>query len=216
MEKALKIENFSYHYPDGTFALDDISLDIDHGQKVALIGPNGAGKSTLLLGIAGFIKGTGKVFIDSLELNRPNLKSIRRRLGSCLENPDDQLFMPRLSDDVAFGPLNMGLNEEEVVERTTWALEQVQMSDFAGRMPHRLSLGEKKKAAIATVLSMKPTILALDEPSVVDRLYLMRRSVCLFQERIQGASANFTDCPGGRDCVQRCTVLPRRGILHPE
>jgi len=164
VEKTVKIENFSYHYPDGTFALDDISLDIDHGQKVALIGPNGAGKSTLLLGIAGFIKGTGKVFIDGLELNRPNLKSIRRGLGSCLENPDDQLFMPRLSDDVAFGPINMGLDQEQVKKRVDQALDMVGLAGMADKPPHHLSAGQKRAAAIATILSMSPKIITLDEP----------------------------------------------------
>jgi len=109
MPKAIELRNFSYSYPDGTATLSDVTLSIDHGQRVALIGPNGAGKSTLLLAMAGFVKGRGKVFIDGLEINRKNLKKIRMLLGSCLENPDDQLFMPRLFDDIAFGPLNMGL-----------------------------------------------------------------------------------------------------------
>jgi len=109
MPKAIEIEDFSYHYPDGTAALSDITLSIEPGQRIALIGPNGAGKSTLLLAMAGFIKGAGKVLINGMGVNRGNLKKIRTYIGSCLENPDDQLFMPTLFDDVAFGPLNMGL-----------------------------------------------------------------------------------------------------------
>ena len=112
MSKAIEIINFSYGYPDGTAALSDITLSIEHGQKVVLIGPNGAGKSTLLLVMAGFVKGTGKVFVDGLEINKKHQKTIRTCLGSCLENPDDQLFMPTLFDDVAFGPLNMGLEPD--------------------------------------------------------------------------------------------------------
>ncbi|GAG33261.1 unnamed protein product, partial [marine sediment metagenome] len=108
MPNAIEIENFSYRYPDGTVALSEINLTLEHGRKIALIGPNGAGKSTLLLAMAGFVKGTGKILIDNLQVNRKNLKKIRTRIGSCLENPDDQLFMPTLFDDVAFGPLNMG------------------------------------------------------------------------------------------------------------
>jgi cobalt/nickel transport system ATP-binding protein len=164
MSKAIEIENFSYNYPDGTAALSDISLSIEQGQKVVLIGPNGAGKSTLLLAMAGFTKGTGKVLIDGLEINRKNLKKIRTRLGSCLENPDDQLFMPRLFDDVAFGPLNMGLSPEQVKARVADALQIVGLSEMADKAPHHLSAGQKRAAAIATILAMEPRIITLDEP----------------------------------------------------
>ena len=164
MSKAIEIENFSYGYPDGTMALSEIKLCIGHGQKVVLIGPNGAGKSTLLLAIAGFVKGTGKVFVDGLEVNRKNLKKIRTCLGSCLENPDDQLFMPTLFDDVAFGPLNMGLGAEQVKKRVADALRTVGLVSMADKAPHHLSAGQKRSAAIATVLSMTPKIITLDEP----------------------------------------------------
>lgn len=165
MPKAIEIKNFSYKYPDGTAALSDISLSVEHGQKVALIGPNGAGKSTLLLAMAGFVKGDGKVFIDGLELNKENLKKIRTSLGSCLENPDDQLFMPTLFDDVAFGPLNMGLTAEEVKKRVADALMIVGLTGMADKAPHHLSAGQKRAAAIATILSMSPKIITLDEPN---------------------------------------------------
>lgn len=164
MSKAIEIENFSYGYPDGTMALSEIKLSIEHGQKVVLIGPNGAGKSTLLLTMAGFIKGTGKVFVDGLEVNRKNLKNIRTCLGSCLENPDDQLFMPTLFDDVAFGPLNMRLGVEQVKKRVTEALQTVGLAGMADKAPHHLSAGQKRAAAIATILSMTPKIITLDEP----------------------------------------------------
>lgn len=164
MSKAIEIINFSYGYPDDTAALSDITLSIGHGQKVALIGPNGAGKSTLLLVMAGFIKGTGKVFVDGLEINKKNLKKIRTRLGSCLENPDDQLFMPTLFDDVAFGPLNMGLEPDQVKTRVTDALETVGLAQMADKAPHHLSAGQKRAAAIATILAMQPKIITLDEP----------------------------------------------------
>ncbi len=164
MHKAIEIENFSYGYPDGTSALTDIKLSIDYGQKVVLIGPNGAGKSTLLLTMAGFVKGTGKVFVDGLQVNRKNLKKIRTSLGSCLENPDDQLFMPTLFDDVAFGPLNMGLDTEQVKKRVSDALKTVGLAAMADKAPHHLSAGQKRAAAIATILSMTPKIITLDEP----------------------------------------------------
>jgi len=164
MSKAIEIENFTYAYPDGTAALSDITLSVEHGQKLALIGPNGAGKSTLLLAMAGFAKGTGKVLIDGLELNRKNLKKIRTCLGCCLEDPDDQLFMPTLFDDVAFGPLNMGLAPEEVKARVADALQTVGLAEMADKAPHHLSAGQKRAAAIATILAMRPKIITLDEP----------------------------------------------------
>jgi len=164
MTKAIEIENFSYGYPDGTMALSEINLSIEHGQKVVLIGPNGAGKSTLLLTMAGFIKGTGKVFVDGLQVNRKNLKKIRTCIGSCLENPDDQLFMPTLFDDVSFGPLNMGLGAEQVKKRVADALQTVGLAGMADKAPHHLSAGQKRAAAIATILSMTPRIITLDEP----------------------------------------------------
>ena len=172
MPKAIEIENFSYKYPDGTTALRNITLSVEHGEKIALIGPNGAGKSTLLLAMAGFVKGAGgtppcrnpKVLIDGLEINKKNLKKIRCTIGSCLENPDDQLFMPTLFDDVAFGPLNMGLQPEQVKIRVANALQTVGLAEMAGKAPHHLSGGQKRAAVIATILSMAPKIITLDEP----------------------------------------------------
>ena len=164
MPKAIEIDSFSYKYPDGTAALSEITLNIGHGQKVALIGPNGAGKSTLLLAMGGFINGSGKVFIDGLEIKKKNLKKIRSTIGCCLENPDDQLFMPTLFDDIAFGPLNMGLSAEQVKKRVLDALETVGLAEMAYKAPHHLSAGQKRAAAIATILSMKPKIITFDEP----------------------------------------------------
>jgi len=164
MPKPIELENFSYKYPNGTVALSRITLTIEYGQTVALIGPNGAGKSTLLLAMAGLVKGTGKVLIDGLEINRKNLKRIRTSLGSCMENPDDQLFMPTLFDDVAFGPLNMGLEADQVKVRVADALNTVGLAHMADKAPHHLSAGQKRVAAIATVLSMAPKIITLDEP----------------------------------------------------
>jgi len=163
MTPAIQIENFSYHYPDHTQALVDINLVIEPGCKAALIGPNGAGKSTLLLALSAFIKGTGKITIDGLELSK-NTREVRRLLGSVLANPDEQLFMPTLFDDVAFGPLNMGLGPDQIQQRTNRALETVGLAAMANRPPHHLSAGQKRSAAIATILSMSPKIITMDEP----------------------------------------------------
>jgi cobalt/nickel transport system ATP-binding protein len=141
-----------------------VTLTIPHGQKVALIGPNGAGKSTLLLAVGGFLTGSGRIVIDGVERTADTAKRLRALVGCCVENPDDQLFMPTLREDVAFGPLNMGLALEEVRRRVSAALETVGLLEMADRPPHHLSAGQKRAAAVATVLSMSPTIITLDEP----------------------------------------------------
>jgi cobalt/nickel transport system ATP-binding protein len=164
MAAAIEIQNFSYSYPNSTTALSDINLTIGHGQKVVLIGPNGAGKSTLLLAMAGFVKGSGKVLVDGLEVNKKNIRKIRTSLGCCMEDPDDQLFMPTLFDDMAFGPLNMGLSPDEVRTRVAEALKIVGLDGLADKAPHHLSAGQKRAAAIATVLAIKPKIITFDEP----------------------------------------------------
>jgi cobalt/nickel transport system ATP-binding protein len=159
------IDNLSFSYPDGHIALQDISMAVQAGERVGLIGSNGAGKSTLLLQLNGILRGQGAIHVAGLELSDETIRHIRAHVGLVFQDPDDQLFSPTVFDDVAFGPLYMDLPEEEVLRRVTWALEQVQMGDFAQRQPHHLSLGERKKIAIATVLSMDPVVLALDEPS---------------------------------------------------
>lgn len=161
---AITFESYHYHYPDGTAALQDIDLVIRPGEKVVFIGPNGAGKSTLLLAIAGFAPGTGLLRVNGLEQKRKNRSQIRRQLGCCFENPDDQLFMPRLWDDVAFGPLNEGLETAQANERVTQALTRVNLLALADKPPHHLSAGQKRRAALATVLAMRPSIITLDEP----------------------------------------------------
>ncbi len=150
---------------DGRKALDNVSLIIRTGEKVALVGPNGAGKSTLLLHLNGILRGQGVVRIAGVVVGDGNLGVIRSQVGLVFQDPDDQLFSPTVFEDIAFGPLHMGLDEEEVIERVAWALEQVGMAGFERRISHHLSLGEKKRVAIATVLAMRPAILALDEPS---------------------------------------------------
>jgi cobalt transport protein ATP-binding subunit len=163
---AVEIEALSFRYPDGRLALDGISLSIAATEKVALVGPNGAGKSTLLLHLNGVLRGaTGRIRVNGLTLTDDTLGQIRAWVGLVFQNPDDQLFSPRVAQDVAFGPLHMGLPEDEVRARVADALAAVGMSDYADRVSFHLSAGEKKRIAIATVLSMAPRILALDEPS---------------------------------------------------
>lgn len=166
MRRVIEVKGLEYTYPDGTQALKGVSLEIFEGESVALIGPNGAGKSTLLLHLNGVLKGgSGSVKVLGKELDGKNLKEIRGKVGLVFQDPDDQLFCSTVFDDVAFGPLNMGYPEQVVLERVQWALQQVGMGGYEGRCPHHLSFGEKKRISIATVLSMEPEILALDEPT---------------------------------------------------
>ncbi|MCA9972251.1 MAG: ABC transporter ATP-binding protein [Anaerolineales bacterium] len=161
----LQVENLRFAYPDGHQALHGVSLCVAAGEKVALVGPNGAGKSTLMLHLNGILGGEGGVRVAGMPLEKKNLPLIRSKVGMVFQNPDDQLFSPTVFDDVAFGPLHMGLPEAEVRQRVGRALDMVGMAGFEARLSHHLSLGQKKRIAIATVLSMEPEILVLDEPS---------------------------------------------------
>jgi len=165
MHHTIEVEHLSYSYPDGHPALRDVSLTIAPCEKVALVGPNGAGKSTLMLHLNGILRGQGHVRVCGLEVGDGNLGKVRAAVGLVFQDPDDQLFSPTVFDDVAFGPLYQGLTEAEVRARVDQALEAVHMRDYAARVSHHLSVGEKKRIAIATVLSMQPEILALDEPT---------------------------------------------------
>jgi cobalt transport protein ATP-binding subunit len=165
MEPCIEIHDLHFAYPDGRQALRDVSLRVQPGEKVALVGPNGAGKSTLLLHLNGILQGDGRVRVMGQRVAEPHLARIRAQVGLVFQDPDDQLFSPTVFDDVAFGPIYAGLPEEEVERRVAWALAQVGLGEYAERISHHLSLGEKKRAAIATVLSMQPDILALDEPT---------------------------------------------------
>jgi cobalt/nickel transport system ATP-binding protein len=164
-QPVIELVGLSFSYPDGRQALDSVNLVVREREKVALVGPNGAGKSTLLLHLNGILRGQGSVRIMGQEVGDGNLGLVRGQVGLVFQHPDDQLFSPTVFEDVAFGPLHMNLQEEEVRSRVDQALAEVGMQGFQSRMSHHLSLGEKKRVAIATVLAMRPAILALDEPS---------------------------------------------------
>jgi len=165
MQKIIEIKELSYSYPDGTVALRNINLDLFKGETLGIIGPNGAGKSTFLLHLNGLLRGKGHIKVADLEVNDKNLKKIRSMVGMVFQDPDSQLFMPTVFEDVAFGPMNMGLSKDEVENAVTEALTKVDMLKSIKRLSHHLSFGEKKRISIATVLSMSPEILVLDEPS---------------------------------------------------
>jgi len=165
-DAVIRLDNLTYSYPDGRKALVGINLSVERGESVAIAGANGAGKSTLLLHLNGIIHGTnGAVKISGIPVVAANLKTIRARVGVVFQNPDDQLFCPEVFDDVAFGPINMGLQEGEVRKRVVESLAAVGLAGYERRSSHHLSLGEKKRIALASVLSMRPEVLVLDEPS---------------------------------------------------
>jgi len=162
----ISIKDLTYVYPDGTRALNGVDLDVRENESCALAGRNGAGKSTLLLHLNGTLSAkNGTVMIDGLKADAKNLKKIRRLVGIVFQNPDDMLFFPTVFEDVAFGPRNLGLGEDEVGERVTSALEAVGMGGFQDRNPHHLSIGQKKRTAIAAIISMKPKVIVFDEPT---------------------------------------------------
>jgi cobalt/nickel transport system ATP-binding protein len=164
-EKAIEVEDLSYSYSDGTRALEGVSFSLAEGESLALLGPNGAGKSTLLLHLNGLLRGQGKVRVRNKEISNESLSWVRSQVGMVFQDPDDQLFMPTLAEDVAFGPANIELSQKEVDERVQWALQCVGLSGLSAKVPHHLSFGQRKRAAFATVLSMKPPVMVLDEPT---------------------------------------------------
>ncbi len=186
---ALELRGLAHRYPDGTEALRGIDLAIAAGESVGLVGPNGAGKSTLALHVVGFLHPTsGSVRVFGTEVGHPTLAEVRRRVGLVFQNPDDQLFMATLLDDVAFGPLNLGLPEDEVRRRVAAALAGVGLSGLEKKFPGHLSGGQKRSAALAGVLAMGPELLLLDEPSSnldpAGRRALIRQLAALRQAKL--------------------------------
>ena len=166
--KIIETKDITYEYPDGTKALENVNFVAEEGKIVALLGPNGAGKSTLFLHFNGILRpSSGSVVIDgeTVSYDKKDLMRIRQKVGIVFQNPDDQLFAPTVLEDVAFGPMNMGLSKEEVESRVKEALFRVSMEGFEKKPPHHLSGGQKKRIAIAGILAMKPKIMVLDEPT---------------------------------------------------
>ncbi|PJK19582.1 energy-coupling factor ABC transporter ATP-binding protein [Mycolicibacterium goodii] len=165
-DAAISIEALRHVYPDGHIALDGVDLEVAVGERVAVLGPNGAGKTTLMLHLNGVLTPTsGTVRISGVPVERPNLRDIRRRVGLVFQDPDDQLFMPTVAQDVAFGPANFGVTGEELAARVRHALDLVSLTEHADRSPAHLSGGQRRRAALATVLACDVEILVLDEPS---------------------------------------------------
>lgn len=161
----LDIRELSVQYPDGARALEGLSLSIENGESVALVGANGAGKTTLILALVGIVASKGEVLVQGLRLEKRTVHEIRRRVGVVFQNPDDQLFMPTIGEDVAFGPRNLGVSEEEIGPRVEACLHRLRIGHLRHRTALKLSYGEKRMAALATVLAMEPSVMLFDEPS---------------------------------------------------
>ena len=165
-EPLVEVTDLAYDYPDGRRALRDVTLRLERGERLALLGPNGAGKTTLVLHLNGTLTpARGEVRVGGLQVAGGNMREVRRRVGIVFQDPDDQLFMPSVLEDVCFGPANLGLRRDEVIARARAALAAVRMQEHGSRPPHHLSAGEKRRVAIATVLAMDPDVLVLDEPT---------------------------------------------------
>jgi cobalt/nickel transport system ATP-binding protein len=162
---AIDARGLRYRYPTGVTGLDGLDLHVTHGERVAVLGPNGAGKTTLMLHLNALLRGEGELEVAGIRVGEGDVSELRAAVGLVFQDPDDQLFMPTVREDVAFGPLNLGVPRAEVPARVLEALATVRMTDVADRAPHQLSLGQRRRVAIATVLAMQPRLLVLDEPS---------------------------------------------------
>jgi len=185
----IEVRNLRFRYPDGTQALNGVDFRLEENETVALLGPNGSGKTTFVLHLVGLLQGEGEIRVCGLPLEKQHLREIRARVGIVFQDADVQLFMPTVLEDVAFGPLNLGLSRSEAVERAERALREVGMGDAIGRAPYHLSAGEKRRVALAGVLAMEPEILILDEPTT------------------------FLDPPGQRELVSLLRDLPQAKLL---
>jgi cobalt/nickel transport system ATP-binding protein len=207
------IERVSFAYPNGHQALHDVSLTVCAGERVALMGPNGAGKSTLLLHLNGILRGSGSLTIAGLPLDDGHVRRIRALVGVVFQNPDDQLFCPTVYDDVAYGPLYMGLPREEIARRVTTALAAVDMAGFEQRAPHHLSIGQRKRISLATVLAMDPRILVLDEPSAGLDPRARRGLIELLRRLPQTLLVSSHDMRLVRDLCERVAIMHEGRIV---
>lgn len=212
----VEARHLSHVYPDGTKALQDVSFKIHHGESVGILGANGAGKSTLLLHLNGYLLPTaGEVRIGDFPVTKGTVREIRRTVGIVFQDPDDQLFMPTVFEDVAFGPLNLGLSGTEVEERVNSALEQVGALHLRAKPPYYLSGGEKKRVAIATVLAMSPDILVMDEPTSGLDPHARRQLIGLMREFHHTKIFTSHDLDMVMDLCERVIIL-KEGTVRAE
>lgn len=213
-DTTISIQNLSFAYPDGHPALNEISLTLCRGDKVALVGPNGAGKSTLLIHLNGILpRQSGKIEVCGLDVTSQTVRRVRALVGLVFQSPDDQLFSPTVFDDVAFGPIYQGLPPGEVSRRVMEALNMVHMEEYAKRVSHHLSVGEKKRIAIASVLSMQPEVLILDEPTAGLDPRARRSLIELLRELPQTMIVATHDLPMVKELLPRTVIMDHGQIV---
>ena len=213
-DTALSIQNLSFAYPDGHKALNAVNLTLCRGEKVALVGPNGAGKSTLLIHLNGILPHqSGKIEVCGLEISPKTVGRVRALVGLVFQSPDDQLFSPTVFEDVAFGPIYQGLPKEEVQQRVMEALGMVHMKDYAKRVSYHLSVGEKKRIAIACVLSMRPEVLILDEPTAGLDPRARRILIELLRELPQTMIVATHDLPMVKELLPRTVIMDHGQVV---
>jgi cobalt/nickel transport system ATP-binding protein len=205
MSCAIEARGLRFRYPNGVAALDGVNLSARHGERVAVLGPNGAGKTTLMLHLNGLLAGEGELSVAGIDVRRGDARVLRARVGLVFQDPDDQLFMPTVREDVAFGPLNLGLDDP--MARVEAALRQVRMEHVADRAPHQLSLGQRRRVAIATVLAMDPALLVLDEPSASLDPRARRELLQLLDRLSQTLLVVTHDLPFAAELCERAVVL---------
>jgi cobalt transport protein ATP-binding subunit len=210
---AIVADGLSFRYPDGRLALDGVDLRVEHGERVAVLGPNGAGKTTLMLHLNGLLRGAGALHVAGLAVSGSALRELRARVGLVFQDPDDQVFMPTVAEDVAFGPLNLGLDREAVARRVASALAAVGMAGAADRAPHTLSLGQRRRVAIATVLAMQPRLLVLDEPSANLDPRARRELVAVLDGVVRTMLVVTHDLPLAAQLCERAVVLDRGRVV---
>lgn len=214
MHHTIEVCNLHYAYPDGRQALRGVNLSVAPGEKVGLVGPNGAGKSTLMLHLNGILKAnSGEVEVCGQTVDGEQMDYVRRAVGLVFQDPDDQLFSPTVFEDVAFGPMYMGLDSAEIHDRVEGALQAVGMEGMLDRVPHHLSGGEKKRVAIATVLAMDPEILVLDEPTAGLDPRSRRDLILLLQELPQTMLVSTHDIQMVQLIFQRSVVIDEGMIV---
>jgi cobalt/nickel transport system ATP-binding protein len=204
----IDFNNVHFTYPDGTEALKSLSFRITHGESVGIVGANGAGKSTLISHMNGYLfPSGGTITIGDLQLSKSTINHVKKTVGVVFQNPDDQLFMPTVFDDVAFGPLNMGMTEERVIERVNEALTIVGCLNLKDKPPHHLSLGQKRAVTIAAVIAMQPDILVMDEPAASLDPRSRRQLINLLKEFRHTKIIASHDLDLIMDVCERCLVM---------
>jgi cobalt/nickel transport system ATP-binding protein len=204
---AIHASGLAFAYPNGQSALNGVDLHVQHGERVALLGPNGAGKTTLMLHLNGLMRGVGTLEVAGVDVGPDTLSELRQRVGLVFQDPDDQLFMPTVEEDVAFGPLNMGLERDEAGERVVEALGAVRMRSAAKRAPYQLSMGERRRVAIATVLAMRPQLLVLDEPSANLDPRARRELLDVLEDVERTMLVTTHDLPLAAELCERAVIL---------